>query len=179
MSVKVLSGWFAAALVCTVTVAAQTPPQQQPPSPSASASAAQSTITVAGCVQKESDVVKRNPAATNMGMGDEFVLTQAALNPAPTPAEAKADAPTGTSGAASGPGKVFRVTGEKETELKTYVGQRVEITGAFKNEADAKRELGQAGGAPAATELTADKAPEITIVSIKPASGSCAPSAIR
>jgi hypothetical protein len=69
---------------------------------------------------------------------------------------------------------VYRVTGDKENELKTYVGQRVEISGAFKNEADAKAELSTVGtSGRTAGELTRGNTPEITIVSIKPSTGSC------
>jgi len=158
-------------------LAAQGPPQA-PPAAADQKSAQPATITVAGCVQKETDVLKRPAAAGNVGMGDEFVLTMAVLNPPAAAAEpaapAKPDEPAGTSGTTA-PGKVFRVTGDKENELKNYVGQRVEITGAFKHEADAKRELGPAGtsGATAAADLTPDKTPEISIASIRPASGSC------
>ena len=153
-------------------------PQQAPPAAAAQKSAQPTTVTVAGCVQKEADVLKRPAAAGNVGMGDEFVLTSAVLNPPPAAAEpaapARPDEPAGTAGS-SGPGKVFRVTGDTENELKNYMGQRVEITGAFKQEADAKRELSPTGtsGATATADLTPDKTPEITIATIKPASGSC------
>ena len=175
MSVKLLSGWFAAALVCAATAAAQNPPAQpaQPASDQPAAAAAQaSTITIAGCVQKEGDVLKRAAAAGDVGMSDEFVLTKAMLNPSASPAdEAKPEQPTGTSGAA---GKVFRVTGDKEKELKSLVGQRVEITGSFKKASDAQRELGTAGTSGSTpAELTPANTPEVTITSIKPASGSC------
>jgi hypothetical protein len=176
MSVKLLSGWFAAALVCAATAAAQNPPAQPPQPASDQPAAAQaSTITIAGCVQKESDVLKRAAAAGDVGMSDEFVLTKAMLNPPASPAgppsEAKPEQPTGTSGAA---GKVFRVTGDKEKELKSLVGQRVEITGSFKKASDAQRELGTAGTSGSTpAELTPANTPEVTITSIKPASGAC------
>jgi hypothetical protein len=178
MSVRLLSGCFAVALIGGAVVSAQAPqqappapPQAQQAAPDQQKSAQPATITVAGCVQKETDVLKRPAAAGDVGMSDEFVLTQSALNPpaaAAEPAAApKPDEPAGTSGT-TGPGKVFRVTGDKESELKNYVGQRVEITGAFKHEADAK-----ASATTAAADLTPDKTPEITIASIRPASGSC------
>ena len=80
-------------------------------------------------------------------------------------------APALTSGAED---KLVIYTAYEENELKTYVGQRVEISGAFKNEADAKAELSTVGtSGRAAGELTRGNTPEITIVSIKPSTGSC------
>ena len=68
-------------------------------------------------------------------------------------------------------------TGDKESELKNYVGQRVEIAGSFKKEADAQRELSPAGTSGAsAAELTTANTAEFTIASIKPL-GPCAGSA--
>ena len=205
MNKTLLSGWFVAtALACAVAAAQAAPqqgspqypqssppqsqqakPQTPPPStPSADQKSDAQSITVAGCVQKESDVLKRSAMAGNAGMGDEFVLTNASLTPAGAPSErpeqeAKPAAePTGTSGASSKNfGKVYRMTGDKESELKSYIGQRVEIAGSFKKESDAQREMSPTGtsGAPAA-ELTTANTPEFTIASIKPL-GSCPASA--
>src|SRR6476659_3179029 len=82
MSVKQLSGWFAAAALASVVVSAQVPAQQPPQQPEqkAPAATANETIKVVGCVQKEIDVLKRSAAATNMGMSDEYVLTESKLN---------------------------------------------------------------------------------------------------
>jgi hypothetical protein len=73
------------------------------------------------------------------------------------------------------------VTGNKENELKPYVGQRVEITGAFKNDVDAKAELASLGVKKRSVtgELTPANTPEITITAIRPVSGSCSPAADR
>ncbi len=65
------------------------------------------------------------------------------------------------------------MTGDKESELKPYVGQRVEITGAFKNETDAKAEIASMGKGDKAGELTPTNTPEITIAAIKPVPGTC------
>jgi hypothetical protein len=168
MSVKQLSGWFAAAALASAVVSAQVPAQQPPDQKPATADQ-KDVVKVVGCVQKESDVLKRGAMATSAGMGDEYVLTESKLNPSsttePAPA-AKPEEPTGTSGSDK-LGKVFRLTGDKEKDLKEYVGQRVEITGAFK----------QQSGAPAANpaDATASNTPEITISSITPTSGTCAP----
>ena len=171
---KVLTGSIAAAwLACGLTAGAQAPPAQDGPAdreaPAQAAPA--SAITVAGCVLAEKTVLKRTAAAGDVGMGDEFVVTHVKLNPPAQAAEPAPDAPVGTSGSAFG--KVYRVTGDKETELKAFVGQRVEITGAFKNETDAKAELASIGKGDKPGELTPANTPEITITAIKPVSGSC------
>src|SRR5258708_6322734 len=75
------------------------------------------SITVAGCVQKEPSVLKRNPAAgqiSEIGLTDEFVLTHAQLNPKPMDEpNPEAQPPVGTSGSLGNVGKVYRVTGGK------------------------------------------------------------------
>ena len=148
--------------------------QQNPPDKAAAAPQGEQTpIVVAGCVQKETTVLKRDPAQGEVGaagMGDEFVLTNSQLNPTPDVPPA-----AGASGSVGNFGKVYRVTGEKEAELKASVGQRVEITGTFKQEADAKAELGAIGtsGRAIPGELTTANTPEITISAIKVVPGAC------
>jgi hypothetical protein len=180
MSSRMLCGLIASACLSGATVIGAQSPAPQTTTPALGASSKSPVITVIGCVQKETSVLKENPAATAVGMGDEFVLTNSKLSTgAPStdqPAaatEPPAGDPIGTSGSASKFGKVYRVTGDKENELKTSVGQRVEISGAFKNEADAKTELSAASGRAVSGELTRGNTPEITIVSIKPSTGSC------
>ena len=157
--------------------AAQTP--QAPPASQQKPAADTPAITVAGCVQKESAVLKRNPATGDIGMDDEFVLTFAALNPA-TGATAKPDVqtsqnPGGTPSMAGNFGRVYRTTGDKEKELKSYVGQRVQITGTFKNKDDAADAMSSVGTTGRTGDLTPANTPEFTIATIAPASGSCAP----
>jgi hypothetical protein len=170
MSLKMVSGTMAAAwLALGISAAAQAPTTDQKTG----------SITVSGCVDKESAVLKRPAVAANMGMGDEFVITRSVLGPdvasankptteaEPTPAP---PATIGTSGSAGNFGKVYRVTGQREGELKPYVGQRVEITGTVKHGDDAKAEVGTSG-----RELTPENTPEITIVSIRAIPGACSP----
>jgi hypothetical protein len=136
------------------------------------------TVTVSGCVRNESDVLKRAAPAANVGMGDEFVLTQSTIRTgtAAAPAETK---PVGETPAPAGAsaGKVYRVTGDQESSLKAHLGHKVEIVGSFKSEADARRELGAIGtsGKPPATaaEPTATNTPEITVTSIKMIAETC------
>lgn len=180
MSVKAMSRVLAAAVLgCGAVVSAQTP-TQQPTDRMADQKAMSSTVKVAGCVQAETAVLKRDTVTGQTGMGDEFVITQAKLNRSTGAMEKpQTETPpseaTGTSGS-MGPGKVYRVTGDKESDLKNYVGQRVEIVGSFKNDEDAKRETatGTSGTTPTG-ELTAANTPEITIDSVRAISGSCSP----
>jgi hypothetical protein len=156
-------------LAWTAPLSAQTPSPQ-----------AKQTITVAGCAQKEADILKRPPGGNvaMIGMDDEFVLTNAALKGAqPTTApEAAVPEPAGTSGSPTNFGKVYRVTGDKEKELKNYLGKRVEIVGTFKHDDDARRELGAvatSGKPPVTGELTTANTPEITIESIQVLAAPC------
>jgi hypothetical protein len=181
MKMTVLSGSIAAVCLAGGLAAAAQVPAQSSSSTSAAQSTPPAAITVAGCVQQEASVLKRNAAVGEVGMSDEFVLTQSILNPRPPTDQPKSEtepppaAAVGTSGSVSNFGKVYRVTGDKENELKTYVGQRVEITGAFKNDAEAKAELASAGikGRSTGAELTPANTPEITIAAIRPVAGSC------
>lgn len=157
----------------------------QSPQPAASTDQHQATpsetVTIAGCVQKETAVLQRNPVAGKIGMDDEFVLTHAAkgsapgANDVPKPDVSEPPAPVGTSGMAGNFGTVYRLTGDKESELKGYVGQRVEITGSFKHADKAADALSAAGTSGRTGEMTPANTPELTIEAIKPVSGSCAP----
>jgi hypothetical protein len=196
MGPKLLSSSLAAGCVFSLIVSAQAPAQQNSPPPTTSPTETSdqqtSLITVTGCIFNESSVLKRGAvgaaAAMGAGSGDEFVLTQATVGDSPTATEkpeAEATAtphePVGTSGTDVNFGKVYRLTGNQESDLKNYVGKRVEIVGTFKNADDAKAETGAVGtsGMVAAGELTAANTPELTIRSITPSTGSCSASAIR
>ena len=155
--------------MCGAAVLAQTP-QQPPPPADQSASPA---ITVVGCVQKESAVLSRNPIAGNIGMDNEFVLT----NSAPGPASAADDQarPGAAPQQPASPGtfgKVYRVTGEKEADLKSYVGQRVEVTGTLKNKETVKDDIGSIGTS-GRTNPTPANTPEIAIDAVKSLGSSC------
>jgi len=179
----------------TVMFAAQAPAQQTAPPPSQAptptqqptaqpmpgaekSAASDQAFTAVGCVLKESSVLKKGAvgaAAESAGMGDEFVLAQAKVKDSTSAGAAtekpESDTAVGTSGSA-GFGRVFRVTGDKENDLKNYVGQKVEIHGMFKNASDAT------ASAPTG-DLTEENTPEITITSVAPASGSCSVSVIK
>lgn len=179
MDLKTLSASLAAVALAgglTLSAQAQLPPaQQQPASPTMAQ--AQNAVTIVACVQKESDVLKsKMPMSATPGSGDEFVLTNSAMKsdtPAESPATAAAPAQASTA-AANSFGKVYRATGDREKELKPYVGQRVEIVAVFKDAADAAV-TGTSGSAAITGERTASNTPELTIQSITPVAGSCAP----
>src|SRR6187401_1444653 len=107
MSIRHASISALAFAVCATVTFAQAPP----------------LVSVAGCVQKETSVVQRNPVATNVGMDDEFVITFAKLLPAtgtttePKPDVAPPADPVGTSVSPGNFGTVYRLTGDKEKEL--------------------------------------------------------------
>ena len=160
---KAMLSVVAAAFAMTGGVLAMTPQSQPDP---------KQTVTVTGCVQNESDVLKSTMPKT--GMGDEFVLTHSMIHTGTSAAQA---APTQPQTSATAENKIYRVTGDQETSLKAHLGQKVEIAGTFKSESDARTELGAIGtsGKPPATpaEPTAMNTPEITISSIKVIGDSC------
>lgn len=109
------------------------------------ASEREGMVTVTGCIQKERDVLDTR----GMGVGDEFVLTNVGKEPADSPASSAAGA-TATASATdaaepSAHGGMYTLTGDKEDDLESMVGKRVEIMGRLEHEGD-----GMAGGASAA-----------------------------
>lgn len=160
---KAMLSVVAATFAMTGGLLAMTPQSQPDP---------KQTVTVTGCVQNESDVLKSSMPKT--GMTDEFVLTHSMIH---TGTSAAQTAPAQPQPSATAENKIYRVTGDQETSLKAHLGQKVEIAGTFKSESDARTELGAIGtsGKPPATaaEPTATNTPEITINSIKPTGESC------
>jgi hypothetical protein len=174
---RVLSGLVLAMMGGAVAVVTA---QQPSPTTSAQKSDQSEVITVTGCVQPETAVLKRNAVAGGIGMGDEYVVTNAALSAGPGADMPKPDVqttPAETAGSASptGFGRVYRLTGSQEKELKSAVGQRVEIIGRFKDKEKLKDELGAIGTSGRTGEPTTDNTPEIVIDSFKPTAGTCAP----
>ncbi len=153
--------------------------QQPSTAPDQKPSGDAQTVTVTGCVQPETAVLKRTPVAGNIGMGDEYVVTFATLNPGagtdmPKPDVQTPPPSTGAAGS-TGFGKVYRLTGDQEKDLKGYVSQRVEIVGRFKDKDKTKDELSSIGTTGRTGDLTPDNTPEIVIDSFKPGAGSCTP----
>jgi hypothetical protein len=117
----------AVAVVLTVSMSAQATPQGQT---SATAAATQDQpVTIVGCVVRESDyrrardAGKGGVAGTGVGVGNEFVLTNASMAGASGPA-------VGTAGTATG--AEYELTGSNEKQAEQFVGKRVEISGRLK-----------------------------------------------
>jgi hypothetical protein len=103
----------------------------------------QSSLTVVGCLQTESDyrraqdAGKGGVAMTGAGLGNEYVLiqTEGAGGPGGYDAKENVDCKSSTAFA----GTAYELTGDREKELAQFVGRRVEITGELKNADDYDR----------------------------------------
>lgn len=148
--------FITAVLVCSaaqIMAAGQTPAKKDA-----------APITVAGCVQKETDYRKANDkgragvAGTGIGADNEFVLI---------------NVKSASEGSAA-----YELTGENEKLAAAHVGHRVEITGTLK--------AGEVGGAGATGGATAGKPPkgvdvvskdlrlrELEVASVKMIAASC------
>ena len=157
MSHKAFGGALALAFGLTAGLAAQggNPPQnppQNPPAPptAAQAASASQTVTIEGCLVQEKDIPGRAPnVAEKAGVMEDYILTSAKfLKGVPHAAGATgaaAEQPTGTSGMGAAT-SMFEVRGIEDTQLKSFVGQRVEIEGRV-NPADfAERKAEKATG---------------------------------
>jgi hypothetical protein len=139
MSHNAFGGALALAFGLTAGLAAQTgnPPQNPPHNPPAAPTAAQAasasqSVTLEGCLVQEKDVPGRAPnVAEKAGVMEDYILTSAKfLKGVPHAAGATgaaAEQPTGTSGMAAK--AMFEVRGIEDTQLKSFLGQRVEIEG--------------------------------------------------
>jgi LPXTG-motif cell wall-anchored protein len=114
------------------------------------------SMTVTGCLMGEEQYRKEHKLTKGSfggaGLGNEFVLIE------------------GNCGDNSG--KAYRLTGKPERDLKPFIGHRIEVTGQWDHERDAKTAAGQ---------TNATLPPEIKIASFHeaavpaPASASAAP----
>jgi hypothetical protein len=117
----------------------------------------QKSMTLVGCVMGEPEYRSAHGlgkgALAGAGLGNEFVLVDAseAATSAATPAASGRCSETGN-------GKEYRLTGSREKDMKAFVGKRVEITGTFDHERDART---------AAGETNATLPPEIKIASFR------------
>jgi len=120
-------------------------------------------------------------AGTGVGVGNEFVLTEASTS-AETAAAARsgeATSPTGTSGSSASSAKAYELTGPNEGQLSQYIGRRVEITGKLKaaetDAAGAPTGGSTAGKPPAGVDVTSKdlKLRELEVASVREATGTC------
>ena len=140
MSHKAFGGALALAFGLTAGLAAQTgnPPQNPPHNPPAAPTAAQAasagqSVTLEGCLVQEKDIPGRAPnVAEKAGVMEDYILTSAkflkGVPHAPGATGAAAEQPTGTSGMGAAKA-MFEVRGIEDTQLKSFIGQRVEIEG--------------------------------------------------
>ena len=182
MKARVSSGICAAGMLalCTAAFAQQAAQEPQQPPPGARTSTG-GPITVTGCVQREADYRKAQDAGrggaagTGVGVGNEFILSDASASP--SKAGAEPSSPTGTSGSMSD--KAYELTGPNEGQVAPFIGRRVEITGMLK--AAEVSAAGQptggatAGQPPAGVDATSKdlRLREIEVSSVKETSGTC------
>jgi len=179
-------------MVASAQSTGQPPAQPQPPATAQAAApqeqkAPAEQITLVGCVQREEDYRKANnlgkggAAGTGVGAGDEFVLVNASKVAA---GATGATGTTGTTPPSAAPAEAaYELSGDKEDDVKAFVGKRVEIMGTLK--AAEKGPMGPTGGAtagkpPAGVDIaSADlKLREIDIISVKETTGTC-PTSIK
>jgi hypothetical protein len=89
-------------------------------------------VKVVGCVQKERDVLETR----GVGVGDEFVLTDVSQAEAAASGQKSSSSQPGTANMAAGDqpsGRMYTLTGDREDDMKSMVGKRVEITGRLED----------------------------------------------
>lgn len=146
MKLTYSAGVCAAAVIAfsMAAFAQATPPPAQSATPTATqqGTAADQQVTVAGCIQRETDYRRARDAGrggvagTGVGAGNEFVLVNASMSTAAGAGAAgttgtTAGAATGTAGA-TGTGVAYELTGANEQQAAQHVGRRVEISGKLK-----------------------------------------------
>lgn len=160
----------AAGSVLLLAMSAQTTAQGQ----STPATQQEQQVTVVGCVVREADyrrardAGKGGVAGTGVGVGNEFVLTNASM------ATAGSGSAVGTAGATV----AYELTGSNEKQAEQFVGQRVEISGKLKAaEAGAAGPTGgpTAGKPPGGVDVTSKdlKLRELEIATVKATTGTC------
>ena len=157
-------------------------PQTQP-----STRSTDQQITLTGCVQPESeyrraqDAGRGGVAGTGVGVGNEFVLTDASSSSTTTAGARPAEPtnPTGTGGTAASARMAYELTGPNEGQVSQYVGRRVEISGRLKaaETAGGGQPTGgaTAGQPPRGVDVASKdlKLRELEVTSVKEATGTC------
>ena len=131
--------------------------------------ASKSQLTVSGCLTREFD---RKGDAASRGEGELLLLADGVGPARPSPESSRDDGPVparpgnpdaerprGTSGRS---GVNYRLSGSLESELAAHVGERIEVVGTVAIGDPEK---------PASDSTTS--VPRLTVLSFKPASGSC------
>lgn len=144
-------------------------PAGEQPSPEGERGASKSQLTVSGCLTREFD---RKGDAASRGEGELLLLADGVGPARPSPESSRDDGPVparpgnpdaerprGTSGRS---GVNYRLSGSLESELAAHVGERIEVVGTVAIGDPEK---------PASDSTTS--VPRLTVLSFKPASGSC------
>lgn len=165
------SGLLAATLF-TVGVGAQTPAQ---PASAPAATQSGQQVKLIGCIQREADYRQAHDkgrggaVGTGIGVGDEYVLTNASM---------------ATQGLKSDAGPIdpaYELTGANESKAKEFVGKRVEITGTLKPAemtATGKPTGGATAGKPPTGVDVASKdlqLRELEVMTVTASTGTCTP----
>jgi hypothetical protein len=181
------AGVLALGVTAFAQAAGQQPTQPQPEPGGRTSTDQQMTVT--GCIQREADYRRARDAGrggvagTGVGVGNEFVLTEASASPSSTAGARTTEpgSPTGTAGSSAASSTAYELTGPNERQVSAYVGRRVEITGKLKPaETDAAgRTTGgaSAGKPPAGVDVASKdlKLRELDVTSVRESTGTCAP----
>jgi hypothetical protein len=153
--------------------AGQSPAGGQAAAASQQKPSADQDVTIAGCIQSEADYRKAQDAGrggvagTGVGVGNEFVLSNATI------------AKGGAGSSATTKGMAYELTGANEAQAAKHVGHRVEITGKLKaaevGASGAPTGGPTAGKPPAGVDVTSKdlQLRELEVVSIKMVSDTC------
>lgn len=169
-----------AAFLCVATLgSAQIAPQggigQRPPQPTTQQPRAQATAapatTLAGCLYHEESIPGRSPnAAEKAGVGEDYILADAAPareeNRTPDRPIADAGAPAAAPTAGLATGRMYKVTKIDDKRMKDLVGKRVAITGTIKPDEDVR---------PGERSLNFENLPNIEGTSIREVAGATCP----
>ena len=150
MDTRKIAGLIAAAFLISSVAAAQS--KSAAAQQKTQASPPSGTMTLTGCLIREADYRRAHGlgkgALGGVGLGDEFVLVDATevpsgSGPAATEPSSTSPSPSAQRCTETGTGRAYRMTGKAEDKLKPFVGHRMQITGEFDHERDAKTAAGQ------------------------------------
>jgi hypothetical protein len=135
MSRNLLGCGIACVLALGMTAGAQNPPPRPAPQEPVTPNTAPlpPSVTVEGCLVREEDVPGRKPnAVERAGILEDYILTstkmvKGAALAGPAGKAQPGETPTGTAGTSPN----YDVKGIDDAQLKTLVGQRVQIDGTF------------------------------------------------
>ena len=170
-------GSACAAIIMTTAVAGAAQTGQTTTTTQTQAATQNQQVTITGCVQREADYRRATDAGkgglgTGVGTGNEYILANATMSPAPA-------STSGTPSGSSTASQAYELTGKNEGQATPFVGKRVEIVGMLKPaEAGASGTTGgaTAGAPPRGVDVASSdlRLRELEITSVRAAtSGTC------